>query len=94
MIASSPRLFVPTTMIMDEDYYEIMTSDEANFIIELYESIKYRFDKKQPITLVGIGKDLRVRPTELADYLPDILAILTNIEKEEVLQRGGRKRSE
>lgn len=79
---------------MDEDYYEIMTSDEANFIIDLYESIKYRIKNKQPITLVGIGKDLRVRPTELADYLPDILSILTKIEEEEILQRGGRKRSD
>jgi hypothetical protein len=79
---------------MDEDYYEIMTSEEADFIIDLYESIKYRFDNKQPITLVGIGKDLRIKPTELADYLPDILSILTKIEKEEVLQRGGRKRGD
>ena len=79
---------------MDEDYYEIMTSEEADFIIDLYESIKYRFDNKQPITLVGIGKDLRIKPTELADYLPDILSILTKIEKEKVLQRGGRKRGD
>ena len=76
---------------MEEDYYEIMTSDEADFIIALYESIKKRFDEGKPITLVGIGKDLRVRPTELSDYLPDILSILTKVEEEEKIQQGGSR---
>lgn len=79
---------------MEEEYYEIMTSDEADFIIALYECIKYRFDNKKPITLVGISKDLRIKPLELADYLPDILSILTKIEEEKVQQGGGRDTSD
>ena len=79
---------------MDEEYYEIMTSDEADFIIALYEAIKYRFEERKPITLVGIGKDLGVRPTELADYLPDILSILTKVEEEKVYQGRGRTRGD
>jgi len=79
---------------MDEEYYEIITSDEADFIISLYESIKNRFEESKPITLVGIGKDLGVKPVELADYLPDILSILTKIEEEKVHQGRGRTRSD
>lgn len=79
---------------MDEEYYEIMTSDEADFIIDLYESIKHRFEERMPITLVGIGKDLKIKPTELADYLPDILSILTKIEEEKVYQGRGRTGSD
>lgn len=71
-----------------------MTSDEANFIIELYECIKYRFENKKPITLVGMAKDLKVKPLELADYLPDILSILTKIEEEKVQQGRGRDTSD
>lgn len=66
---------------MDE-YYEILTKDEADFLIELYERIRYRIVNRIPVTLVGIAKEMKVRPSELADYLPEILAMLNSLEDE------------
>lgn len=66
---------------MDE-YYEILTKDEADFLIELYERIRYRIVNRIPVTLVGVAKEMNVRPAELADYLPEILAMLNSLEDE------------
>lgn len=66
---------------MDE-YYEILTKDEADFLIELYERIRHRIVNRIPVTLVGIAKEMKLRPSELADYLPEILAMLNSLEDE------------
>jgi hypothetical protein len=66
---------------MDE-YYEILTKDEADFLIELYERIRNRIVNRIPVTLVGVAKEMKVRPSELADYLPQILAMLNSLEDE------------
>lgn len=72
-----------------DDYYEILSEDEADFIIELYEQIRTRVINGEQVTLVGIAKNMKVRPSELADYMPQILSMLTSLENE---IRQGRDR--
>jgi CII-binding regulator of phage lambda lysogenization HflD len=60
----------------------MMSEQEANFIVDLYGAIKRRVDEGLNVTLVGLSKDLRMRPSELADYLTDIMRILNAIEEE------------
>jgi hypothetical protein len=67
---------------VEEEYYEMMSEQEANFIVDLYGAIKKRVDEGLNITLVGLSKDLKMRPSELADYLIDITRILNAIEEE------------
>jgi len=73
---------------MDESY-EILTQDEADFLIELYEKIRTRVVDKRQVTLVGIAKEFGMKPSELAEYLPHILSMLNAIEDE---VRQGRDR--
>jgi hypothetical protein len=72
-----------------DDYYEILSEDEADLIIELYEQIRTRVINGEQVTLVGIAKNMKVRPSELADYMPQILSMLTSLENE---IRQGRDR--
>jgi hypothetical protein len=65
-----------------DDYYEILSQDEADFLIELYEQIRVRVINRENVTLVGIAKNMKVRPSELADYMPEILSMLTSLENE------------
>ncbi len=65
-----------------DDYYEILSQDEADFLIELYEQIRVRVINRENVTLVGIAKNMKVRPSELADYMPQILSMLTSLENE------------
>jgi hypothetical protein len=65
-----------------DDYYEILSKDEADFLIELYEQIRVRVINRENVTLVGIAKNMKVRPSELADYMPEILSMLTSLENE------------
>jgi hypothetical protein len=65
-----------------DDYYEILSKDEADFLIELYEQIRVRVINRENVTLVGIAKNMKVRPSELADYMPQILSMLTSLENE------------
>jgi hypothetical protein len=67
---------------VEEEYYEMMSEQEANFIVDLYGAIKKRVDEGLNVTLVGLSKDLKMRPSELADYLIDITRILNAIEEE------------
>jgi uncharacterized LabA/DUF88 family protein len=60
----------------------MMSEQEANFIVDLYGAIKKRVDEGLNVTLVGLSKDLKMRPSELADYLIDITRILNAIEEE------------
>jgi len=65
-----------------DDYYEILSQDEADFLIELYEQIRVRVINRENVTLVGIARNMKVRPSELADYMPEILSMLTSLENE------------
>ena len=69
-----------------DDYYEILSQDEADFLIELYEQIRVRVINRENVTLVGIARNMKVRPSELADYMPQILSMLTSLENE--IQQG------
>lgn len=69
-----------------DDYYEILSQDEADFLIELYEQIRVRVVNREHVTLVGVARNMKVRPAELADYMPQILSMLTSLENE--IQQG------
>lgn len=66
---------------MDE-HYEIITNDEADFLINLYEEIRVRVFNDDKVTLVGISKSLNMKPSELVEYLPQILQMLNAVESE------------
>ena len=72
-------------MKIDEPYNEI-TDSEADFIISLYETIRRLVLDENKITLVRLGYELNIKPSELSDYLFDIVRIVDQIE-EEVRQR-------
>ncbi len=65
-----------------EQYYEDLTEDEANFILDIYRVINNMVYDYRPVTLVGLGYELGVAPSELADYLPTIIQILNKVEEE------------
>ncbi len=65
-----------------DDHYEIITNDEADFLINLYEEIRVRVFNDEKVTLVGISKSLDMKPSELVEYLPQILQMLNAVEGE------------
>jgi len=71
---------------VEEEYYEMMSEQEVNFLLDLYNAIKKRVDNGQAVTLVGLGFDLKVRPVELADYLMHITRIQKAIEEEKKIR--------
>jgi hypothetical protein len=68
-------------MKIDEPYNQI-TDSEADFIISLYETIRWLVYGEQKITLVRLGYELNIKPSELSDYLFDIIRIVDRIEEE------------
>ncbi len=72
-------------MKIDEPYNEI-TDSEADFIISLYDTIRRLVLDENKITLVRLGYELDIKPSELSDYLFYIVRIVDQIE-EEVRQR-------
>lgn len=73
---------------MDE-HYEIITNDEADFLINLYEEIRNFVFNDRKVTIIGLSKVLQIKPSELVEYLPEILQMLNAIESE-VRQGKGR----
>lgn len=69
--------------------YEELTSDEADFIISLYESVSELIHSGRPVTLVALGRILNVSTTELSDYLMEIVKIQDKVEEEYQIQQGG-----
>lgn len=65
-----------------EEYYEDLTSDEANFILDIYQVINRLVHNLEPVTLVRLGHELSVEPNELSDYLAIIITILNKVEQE------------
>jgi|TARA_B110000977_G_scaffold186779_1_gene253157 hypothetical protein len=68
-------------MKINEPYNEI-TDSEANFIILLYDTIKRLVLDEQKITLVRLGYELNIKPSELSDYLFEIVRIVDKVEEE------------
>lgn len=64
----------------------MMSEQEVNFLLDLYNAIKKRLDGGKDVTLVGLGFDLKVRPSELADYLMHITRIQNSIEEEKKIR--------
>lgn len=62
--------------------YEDITSDEADFIIDLYENIERLVRYNHPVTLVRLAHDLNLKPSELSDYLPIIITMLNKAEEQ------------
>ncbi len=65
-----------------DNYYEDLTPDEADFILDIYEVVDRMVYNGYPVTLVGLGYELGVKPQELSDYLPTIIQILNKVEQE------------
>lgn len=70
-----------TDMPLDQ-HYEELTSDEADFILDIYRVIDRMVLDGRPVTLVGMAYELDVNPQELSDYLPTIIQILNKVEEE------------
>ena len=68
------------------DFYEDISSDEADLIIDLYEAIKRLVLQDIDVTLVRLGFELDIRPSELSDYIGMIIRILDLVEKEIEIQ--------
>lgn len=68
-------------MAFDGTYTEI-TTDEADFIISLYETIRRLINEHQKVTLVRLGYELNLQTNELSDYLFEIVRIVDHIEEE------------
>lgn len=65
-----------------DDYYEELTSDEADFLLDLHDVIKRLVRDSYPITLVRLAYELGVKTQELSDYLPIIITMLNKVEEE------------
>jgi len=65
-----------------DNYYEDLTPDEADFILDIYQVVDRMVYNGHPVTLVGLGYELGVKPQELSDYLPTIIQILNKVEQE------------
>jgi len=68
------------------DYYEQITDSEANFILDLHEVIDRLVRNGIPVTLVRLGFELNIQPSELGDYIQLILSILDKVEEKHSLQ--------
>lgn len=65
-----------------EQYYEDLTNDEADFILDIYNVVDRLVFNCEPVTLVRLGHELGVEPNELSDYLAIIITILNKVEQE------------
>lgn len=66
-----------------KDYsYEEITASEADFIIRIYEAVKNILESNGKVSLVRLGYELNVRPSELSDYLFQIVKIEEYVESE------------
>lgn len=63
-------------------HYEDITDTEANFILDIYESIDALVYNGKPVTLIRLAYELGVSSEELSDYLPTIITILNKVEEQ------------
>ena len=72
-----------------EEYYEDLSDDEANLILDIYHVIDALVYNNEPVSLVRLGFELDIKPQELSDYLPTIVTILNKVEEEYAEVRQG-----
>ena len=65
-----------------DQHYEDITDTEANFILDIYESIDALVYNGKPVTLIRLAYELGVSSEELSDYLPTIITILNKVEEQ------------
>ena len=63
------------------DQYEQITDDEANFILDIHEAVDKLVRNNVPVTLVRLGFELNITPSELGDYIHIIVSILDKVEE-------------
>ena len=63
------------------DQYEQITDDEANFIPDIHEAVDKLVRHDIPVTLVRLGFELNITPSELGDYIHIIVSILDKVEE-------------
>jgi len=63
------------------DQYEQITDDEANFILDIHEAVDKLVRHDIPVTLVRLGFELNITPSELGDYIHIIVSILDKVEE-------------
>jgi len=63
------------------DQYEQITDDEANFILDIHEAVDKLVRHNIPVTLVRLGFELNITPSELGDYIHIIVSILDKVEE-------------
>jgi len=68
------------------EYYEEITESEADFILDLHRVIDELVKRNIPITLVRLGFELDIKPSELGDYIQIILSILDKVEEKYSIQ--------
>lgn len=68
------------------EYYEDITSSEADFILDLHEVIDRLVCNSIPVTLVRLGFELSIKPAELGDHIHIILSILDKVEEKYALR--------
>lgn len=64
------------------DYYENISQQEADLILDLYDVIKRLVQSGNDITLVRLGFELNIKPSELSEHIGIIISILDKVEKE------------
>jgi hypothetical protein len=63
------------------DQYEQITDDEANFILDIHQAVDKLVRHDIPVTLVRLGFELNITPSELGDYIHIIVSILDKVEE-------------
>jgi hypothetical protein len=63
------------------DQYEQITDDEANFILDIHQAVDKLVRHNIPVTLVRLGFELHITPSELGDYIHIIVSILDKVEE-------------
>jgi hypothetical protein len=66
---------------------ELFSSEEisdidADFIVEIYNAVVSLKNKKKPVTISSIAKVMKIRNTDLLDFLPEITQIVYRVEQE------------
>jgi hypothetical protein len=66
---------------------ELFSSEEisdidADFIVEIYNAVVSLKNKKKPVTISSIAKAMKIRNTDLLDFLPEITQIVYRVEQE------------
>jgi len=88
----TPKRLIGCALLIDmilEEYYEDLSDDEANLILDIYHVIDALVYNNEPVTLVRLGYELDIKPQELSDYLPTIVTILNKVEEEYAEVRQG-----